>query len=605
MTSNAKLLLREYFGHTSFRPSQEEAIQYLMNGQDLLAVMPTGAGKSVCYQIPALMMEGITLVISPLISLMKDQVTALMQNGIMAAYLNSSLSSVEYYDILRRGAEGEYKLLYVAPERLESPAFLQLCAGLKISMVTVDEAHCISQWGQDFRPSYQKIAAFVAGLPSRPVVSAFTATATERVRRDIISMLGLRSPHQIVTSFDRENLYFAVQRPLDKEAALLTFLRQHRGSSGIIYCLTRKTVEYVCQFLQERGFSALRYHGGLSQEERQHNQEEFLFDRCQIMVATNAFGMGIDKSNVSYVLHYQMPASLEGYYQEAGRAGRDGTACDCVLLFNEKDVSTARFLIEQGEAQEAEKDKVTAALLKHNRFRRLKRMEQYCTGTGCLRQFLLGYFGERMEHSCGNCSSCLSGYEERDATEDAQKFLSCIVRVERAGYRPEQEVVYQILQGVNSGAVEQLKLNTLSTFGLLKGLPKLEMDRLSRRLEECGMLTVSGKLHPVLSVTAKARPLLYGKQKLVLRQPKAEKTFRPMPKMAADPVCYQKLVELRVKLARHDGIPPSLVVNDAVLREICRRKPRTMKEFRAIPGVSRMKADRYGKDFLAFLKNET
>lgn len=605
MTSSALLLLREYFGHPSFRPSQEEAISCLMSGRDLLAVMPTGAGKSVCYQIPALLMEGVTLVISPLISLMKDQVTALVQNGISAAYINSSLSSQEYFDALQRAVMGEYKLLYVAPERLVNPSFLQFCSNITISMVTIDEAHCISQWGQDFRPSYLRIADFVAQLPRRPVLSAFTATATERVRQDITSMLRLKKPHRIVTSFDRDNLYFEVQRPIDKEAALLRFLRQHQGSSGIIYCLTRKSVEKVCDFLLERGFSASRYHGGLSPEERHHNQEDFLFDRRTIMVATNAFGMGIDKPNVSFVIHYHMPASLESYYQEAGRAGRDGTASDCILLFHERDVKLARFLIDHAEPPEAENDeasKQTAEILRQNRLQRLRMMERYCMGTGCLRQFLLGYFGERMEHSCGKCSSCLSGYEDADVTEDAQKLLSCIIRVERAGYQPEKKLIYQILLGQDSEMVRTLKLNTLSTFGLMKHVDRTQLEQLTLRLEERGLLTVSGEQLPILAPTQRAKGLLFGGQKLTLRRPKEVKVIRPAPKTGVDPVLYQKLVELRKKLSNREGIPPSMVFNDTVLREICRRKPLTRKEFRRIPGVPFLKAEKYSKDFISLMK---
>lgn len=606
MTPSSLLLLREYFGHASFRPSQEEAIDHLMNGHDLLAVMPTGAGKSVCYQIPALLMEGVTLVISPLISLMKDQVTALVQNGISAAYINSSLSGTEYYEILRRAAGGEYKLLYVAPERLQTPSFLQFCVSISISMVTVDEAHCISQWGQDFRPSYLKIADFVGQLPHRPVLSAFTATATERVRRDIVTMLRLRTPHRIVTSFDRENLYFEVLRPLDKEAALLRLLRQRQGSCGIIYCLTRKSVETVCTFLQERNFSATRYHGGLSAEERQSNQDDFLFDRKEIMVATNAFGMGIDKSNVSFVIHYHMPASLESYYQEAGRAGRDGTASDCILLFREQDTRLAQYLIDHADPPESEDkaSKEMAESLKRNRIQRLRMMEHYCTGTGCLRQFLLNYFGEPLEHSCGKCSSCLSGYEDIDVTEEAQKLLSCVIRVERAGYQAEKNLVFQILRGECTPPIQQLKLDTLTTFGLMKAANKAQLEQLTLRLEERGMLTTSGEAFLILSPTERAKSLLWGRQKLTLRRPKEIRPIRPASKPGVNPVLYQKLVELRKKLAHREGIPPAMLFSDTVLREICRRRPTNKKEFRKIPGVPFLKAEKYSKDFIALLQKE-
>lgn len=600
MRSEAVMMLRNYFGHPAFRPSQEEAVKALLGGRDLLAVMPTGAGKSVCYQLPSLMMEGITLVISPLISLMKDQVTALLQNGISAAYINSSLTSAEYYEVLRNASAGAYKLLYVTPERLQNPGFLQMCRGISISMVTVDEAHCISQWGQDFRPSYLKIADFVDQIPRRPVVSAFTATATERVRRDIASMLRLKKPHRIVTSFDRENLYFEVQHPIDKEGALLKILRQRAGSCGIIYCLTRKEVEKVCAFLQERGFSAARYHGGLSDQERHQSQEDFSNDRVEVIVATNAFGMGIDKSNVHFVVHYQMPLSLENYYQEAGRAGRDGSASDCILLYHEKDLTTAQFLIEQSDLHsEPETDKRTAELLKKARLRRLHLMKSYCTGTGCLRQFLLAYFGQRMERSCGCCSSCLSDYEEADVTIDAQKFLSCIVRVEQAGYLPTRSLVYDILWGKRTQTIADLKLDGLSTFGLMKKVPSLELDRLTHRLEECQMMDIFNEDCPTFVRLDRSNGVLFGRQRLTMRRPKQVHPLRPAPKPGVDPVKYQRLVELRKRLANRAGIPPYLLFSDVVLREICRRNPHNRKEFQSIPGITPAKADQYWKDFVA------
>ncbi|MCD8146586.1 MAG: DNA helicase RecQ [Clostridiales bacterium] len=595
-------LLREYFGHDSFRPSQKEAIDCLLNRRDLLAVMPTGAGKSVCYQIPALMTEGVTLVISPLVSLMKDQVTALVQNGVPAAYFNSLLTSAQQAEALRRGAEGRYKLIYVAPERLTSPAFLRFCQTVPIAMVTVDEAHCVSQWGQDFRPSYLEIAGFLNALPRRPVVSAFTATATQRVRRDIIQLLGLRDPHQIVTSFDRKNLYFEVRKPRDKNAVLLELVQKRSGNCGIVYCQTRKAVEAVCDLLQQHEVPATRYHAGLSKEERLQNQEDFLFDRKPVMVATNAFGMGIDKSNVSYVIHYNMPASLENYYQEAGRAGRDGSAADCILLYSPRDVNTARFLIQQSEP--AEQSPEQAETLRKRQLHRLGQMEDYCTQAGCLRRFLLAYFGEKSPAPCGNCSGCLAGWEDVDITKEAQKLLSCVRRVERAGYQPTKELVFQILRGEKSEALTLLKLDQLSTFDILDKGESNRLEAVTQRLLDRGMLQQTGTVCPVLSLTDRAKPLLAGRQTLTLKQkrPKPPKTVRPVPNAEVDSVLFDQLREVRKKLANRAGVPAFVVFSDATLRAMCQTLPTTRKAFLSISGVSNAKCQRYAEDFLPVIR---
>lgn len=399
-------LLKQYFGYDSFRGGQEHAVDTLLAGKDLLAVMPTGAGKSICFQLPALCLPGITLVVSPLISLMSDQVMALKQMGVPAAYLNSSLSERQYALALQYAYQGRYKLIYVAPERLQTPSFLQFAQQMEISLLAVDEAHCVSQWGQDFRPSYLEIASFLSQLPHRPPVGAFTATATPQVRRDIVQQLGLRSPECIVTGFDRPGLCFSVQQPKDKLQALRRIVAQHTGESGIVYCGTRKNVEEVCQALLDDGIAATRYHAGLEPEERRRNQEEFLYDRAQVCVATNAFGMGIDKSNVRYVVHYNMPMDLESYYQEAGRAGRDGAQADCILLYSKQDVHLARFLLERKDPPEA-LDEEAQAQLRERDEERLKQMVFYSTTKRCLRQFLLRYFGQPAYGDCGNCGSCL------------------------------------------------------------------------------------------------------------------------------------------------------------------------------------------------------
>ncbi|MCD8189521.1 MAG: DNA helicase RecQ [Clostridiales bacterium] len=595
-------LLREYFGHDSFRPSQEEAIDCLLSGRDLLAVMPTGAGKSICYQIPALMAEGVTLVISPLVSLMKDQVTALVQNGVPAAYFNSLLTAAQQAEALRRGAAGRYKLIYVAPERLNTPAFLRFCQTVPIAMVTVDEAHCVSQWGQDFRPSYLKIAGFIDRLPRRPVVSAFTATATQRVRRDIMELLKLQNPHQIVTSFDRKNLYFEVQKPKEKNAALLELIQKRAGDCGIVYCQTRKAVESVCELLQQHEVPATRYHAGLPKAERLQNQEEFLFDRKPVMVATNAFGMGIDKSNVSYVIHYNMPASLENYYQEAGRAGRDGSAADCILLYSPRDVGTARFLIQQNDPVAESPEQADA--LRKRQLHRLGQMEDYCTQAGCLRRFLLAYFGENSPASCGSCSGCLAGWVDVDITKEAQKLLSCVRRVELAGYQPTKDLVFQILRGEKSEALALLKLDQLSTFGILDKDESKRLEAVTRRLIDRGMLQQTGTVCPILTATDRARPLLAGRQTLTLKQkrPKPRKTVRPVSDAGVDTVLFDRLREVRKKLANRAGVPAFVVFSDATLRAMCRELPTSQKAFLAISGVSNAKCQRYAGDFLPVIR---
>ena len=401
----AQETLRKYFGHEAFRPGQEVMVNALTHHRDALGVMPTGAGKSMCYQVPALMMPGVAIVISPLISLMADQVAALKSAGVPAAYLNSSLTPRQMDLAMQRARQGAYKIIYVAPERLETPSFQAMAQSMPISLLAVDEAHCVSQWGQDFRPVYLRIADFVDSLPTRPVMGAFTATATERVRQDIIRLLRLQNPETVTTGFDRPNLYFEVIRPKNRDAALMDILRRKRGESGIVYCATRKAVEQVCDKLIRAGIDATRYHAGLSDEERKENQEKFQYDTCPVMVATNAFGMGIDKSNVRFVIHYQMPRSMEAYYQEAGRAGRDGEAAECILLYNGSDIFTAKWMIEHTEPNE----NMTAAeqsAVRYQDMNRLNRMVDYCTKPGCLRAFILRYFGENTAQDCGHCSAC-------------------------------------------------------------------------------------------------------------------------------------------------------------------------------------------------------
>ena len=434
-------VLQQYFGHSSFRPGQEQVVDAIVSGQDVLGVMPTGAGKSVCYQVPAMLMPGLTLVISPLISLMQDQVAALEEEGVHAACLNSALPEGLYSTILRAALEGDYKILYVAPERLLTDSFLYLAMHARIAFVAVDEAHCVSQWGQDFRPSYLKIAEFISRLPYRPVIGAFTATATEQVKQDIIALLQLNQPFTLTTGFDRPNLYFGVARPRDKERYIEEYILDHRDRSGIVYCATRKSVESVCKELRSVGISATRYHAGLTPEERSKNQEDFVYDRKRVMVATNAFGMGIDKSNVSFVLHYNMPKNLENYYQEAGRAGRDGERAECILLFSLGDVQTAKYFIQNSHDNDELTPEQAEAAARRDR-ERLDVMVGYCKTTRCLRSYLLDYFGEHHTGGCGNCSNCLMAEEaarqmEQRAAEAKQRAAASARRLaEKPRRRP-------------------------------------------------------------------------------------------------------------------------------------------------------------------------
>ncbi len=438
--------LAEYFGYHTFRPGQEALIEAIFDQRDALGIMPTGAGKSVCYQVPAVVLPGITLVVSPLISLMKDQVRALNAAGIRAAYLNSSLTFPQYCKALDNARHGMYKIIYVAPERLETEGFCAFARNADISLLAVDEAHCVSQWGHDFRPAYLNVAGFLAQLPRRPRVAAFTATATPAVREDIVSLLHLEDPEIVVTGFDRPNLYFSVERPEDKKAAVLTFVEQHRADSGIIYCSTRKNVESVTELLTRHGYDALRYHAGLSDEERMHNQDAFRFDEAKIMVATNAFGMGIDKQNVGYVLHYNMPKNLESYYQEAGRAGRDGSPATCLLLYGAGDVHTARYFIEQAAA-DADADDAVCRQQRRIEEQKLEQMRQYCFTGSCLRNYILEYFGERTSGRCENCGTC----RKRSA---AMKALGS----SPTGMTETEKTLYEILRSIRADFAKKYQL---------------------------------------------------------------------------------------------------------------------------------------------------
>lgn len=477
-------ILQEYFGYDQFRPGQSTIIEAILHGRDAFGVMPTGAGKSVCYQVPALLLSGVTIVVSPLISLMKDQVTSLVQSGIPAAFLNSTLTPGQYRTALRYAAQGRYKLIYVAPERLLTDEFLALTAQIEISMLTVDEAHCISQWGQDFRPSYRKICELMECLPKRPIVSAFTATATKEVREDIIQQLRLRQPEMVVTGFDRPNLYFSVRKPKSKLAELDRYLSQHEDDAGIIYCSTRKNVEKVCEYLNHKGYRATRYHAGLQEEERMRNQEDFLYDRRSIMVATNAFGMGIDKSNVSFVIHYNMPKNMESYYQEAGRAGRDGSEAECILLYSGQDVALQQYLIDQDTGREEMSEQEKVQVREKDR-RLLKQMTFYCNTKYCLRQYILQYFGEKSYRPCGKCSICLG---EESVAEKARPLVPPKPERSVVSKGPVDETLYKRLRRVRN---QIARANQLPSYVILSDASLRDMSsKMPITREE--MMEVSG-----------------------------------------------------------------------------------------------------------------
>lgn len=597
-------LLKEVFGYDGFRIGQEPLVDALVSGRDAMGIMPTGAGKSICYQLPALMLPGITLVISPLISLMKDQVSALVQSGVRAAYLNSSLTEGQTAKAIANAVDGVYKIIYVAPERLFTPRFQYFAARAQISMVCVDEAHCVSQWGQDFRPSYLEIARFVESLPVRPVVGAFTATATDTVRRDIVELLKLNDPVCVVTGFDRPNLYFGVKEPRDKYAAVTDYLCAHPDASGVIYCLTRKTVEEVHARLCADGYRAARYHAGLSPEERRSSQDAFLFDDVRIMVATNAFGMGIDKSNVSFVLHYNMPKNLESYYQEAGRAGRDGQPADCILLYGKRDVATNRFFIEQDQENDA-LDEETRRAVRLKEEERLRQMTFYCRSQRCLRAFMLEYFGEQAPPRCGNCSVCRGKTEKVEITREA-RITFLFVRDLR--YPVGAAAVCDALRGVESEGVVRHKLDGMRGFGLLRSVPAARMREIMDHLIASGYLVRSAGKYPTLTLGAPAYEVLEYGGTIVLYTAKSgteqEKTSargtRRLPD-AADPQLFEQLRSLRAKLAKSVGIPAFVIFTDATLHAMSAQKPHTMAEFLRVPGVGSKKAEQYGRDFLRLI----
>lgn len=610
-------VLKHYFGYEEFREGQELLIDSILSGQDTLGIMPTGAGKSLCFQVPALVMNGISLVISPLISLMQDQVSALNQAGVHAAYLNSSLTAGQYYKALSYAREGRYPIIYVAPERLLTEEFLDFAIQAEIVMVVVDEAHCVSQWGQDFRPSYLKILEFVKRLPKRPILSAFTATATKEVRDDIIDILMLREPNVVTTGFNRPNLWFSVQAPKDRYATMKNYIECHPGQSGIVYCLTRKTVEEVVRRLQEDGFLVTRYHAGLSDAERKRNQEDFIYDRKTLMVATNAFGMGIDKSDVRFVIHYNMPKNIESYYQEAGRAGRDGEPAECILLYGGQDVVTNQFFIDNNQDNN-ELDFVTRELVKERDRDRLRKMTFYCFTNECLRDYILRYFGEYGGNYCGNCSNCLSQFEQSDVTEIARGLIGC---VENCRQRYGVNVIVDTVHGANTAKIRQYRMDENAWYAKLDKIPVFKLRQVMNYLLLNEYLRLTGDEYMLVKLTEKSRPILEGGERIVMKMAKEQE--RPAKVKSgnkrdrksaavilagadfteADEMLFEKLKILRMEIAREEKVPPYIVFSDKTLTHMCIIKPKTKDEMMTVSGVGEYKFEKYGERFLACVNN--
>ena len=592
-------VLKRYFGYSSFRNGQEELVDALLSGRDVLGIKPTVAGKSLCYQITAIMMSGTTLVISPLISLMKDQVNALVQQGVSAAYLNRSLTDAQYNKALENAKLGKYKIIYVAPERLESSSFLRFAMNADISLIAVDESHCVSQWGQDFRPSYLNINAFISRLAHRPVIGAFTATATEEVKSDIIRLLSLNTPTVVTTGFDRPNLFFSVLRPNKKSEELLKLIRERKNQSGIVYCSTRKKVEQGCDLLNKRGISATRYHAGLEDEERVKNQDDFVYDRKSVMVATNAFGMGIDKSDVRFVIHYNMPKNIESYYQEAGRAGRDGEDADCILMYSKADVSTCKYFIENNNDNDGLSPE-QKEFFRQREEERLKQMVFYCTTSDCLRGYMLKYFGDEHKESCGKCSNCLTEFEVVDVTVEAQKILSCIIRT---GQNYGVKMVTDVLRGIPSDRIIRARLNRQSTFGIMEDAKVTEIKYIIEKLEEQGYIISVGAGKPVLRVTEMSYPVLRGNASVKIRKAKQLKSKAQKADIhAVDPELFEALKDIRMSFAKKKGVPAFVIFSDATLAEMCRVMPTTEAEFLSVSGVGANKLEKYGDAFLRVIR---
>lgn len=585
MLNKARQILQKFYGYEDFRPGQKKVVESLLNRNDTVAIMPTGAGKSICFQIPALLFEGVTLVISPLISLMKDQVDSLRQLGIAAVYINSSVSKAQLYKDLQDISAGFYKIIYIAPERLTSEYLPDSFKNLNISMVAVDEAHCLSQWGHDFRPSYRNILNFTNSLRIKPIISAFTATATPEVKTDIINLLGLKQPNVFVTGFDRPNLYFSVLRGEVKDKFVIDYVKKHQDEAGIIYVGTRKDVDALQVLLEIKGIKAGRYHAGMTDEERNQMQEDFLYDNLSVMVATNAFGMGIDKPNVRYVIHYNMPKNMEAYYQEAGRAGRDGLSGNCILLYSPQDTQLQKFLISKSTESE---------IRQQLEYKRLQSMVDYCHTPQCLRAFILHYFGEfDVEEHCDNCSNCKLEGELIDITIDAQKVLSCVYRMhERFGVK----MIAEVLKGSKSAKVKQFNFERLSTYGLMKERKLKDISDLILRLSAMQYLDITESQYPVVTLNELSWQVLRGQKKVwqkmvIVKKAKAKSEL------------FEALRSLRKELAIKEKLPPYMIFSDATLTQMATDKPTDLELMKNIRGVGEFKLQKYGEEFLTVIKS--
>ncbi|WP_287529521.1 DNA helicase RecQ [Megamonas sp.] len=585
MLNKARQILQKFYGYEDFRPGQKKVVESLLNKNDTVAIMPTGAGKSICFQIPALLFEGVTLVISPLISLMKDQVDSLRQLGIAAVYINSSVSKAQLYKDLQDISAGFYKIIYIAPERLTSEYLPDSFKNLNISMVAVDEAHCLSQWGHDFRPSYRNILNFTNSLRIKPIISAFTATATPEVKTDIINLLGLKQPNVFVTGFDRPNLYFSVLRGEVKDKFVIDYVKKHQDEAGIIYVGTRKDVDALQVLLEIKGIKAGRYHAGMTDEERNQMQEDFLYDNLSVMVATNAFGMGIDKPNVRYVIHYNMPKNMEAYYQEAGRAGRDGLSGNCILLYSPQDTQLQKFLISKSTESE---------IRQQLEYKRLQSMVDYCHTPECLRAFILHYFGEfDVEEHCDNCSNCKLEGELIDITIDAQKVLSCVYRMhERFGVK----MIAEVLKGSKSAKVKQFNFERLSTYGLMKERKLKDISDLILRLSAMQYLDITESQYPVVTLNELSWQVLRGQKKVWQKMVIVKKA-------KAKGELFEALRSLRKELATKEKLPPYMIFSDATLTQMATDKPTDLELMKNIRGVGEFKLQKYGEEFLTVIKS--
>jgi ATP-dependent DNA helicase RecQ len=575
----AQQFLQSHFGYSSFRTGQEQAIHSVLNGKNTICVMPTGGGKSICYQIPALVLSGASIVISPLISLMKDQVDALEQAGISATYINSSISYNEANQRMNEAIEGKYKLLYIAPERLESYEFMEDLKKMEIPMVAVDEAHCISQWGHDFRPSYRHIQSLISSLPQQPVVLALTATATPKVREDICHLLDINEKNTIITGFERENLSFSVIKGQDRLQFLKEYLKKNEKEAGIIYAATRKNVDQLYERLRKANIDVARYHAGMGDAERNREQERFLEDKATVMVATSAFGMGIDKSNIRYVIHFQLPKNMESYYQEAGRAGRDGLPSECILLHSSQDVQIQRFLIDQS----SERGRMTQELEK------LQQMVDYCHTESCLQEFILKYFGETETESCGRCGNCIDSRASIDVTKEAQMVMSCVIRM---GQRFGKSLTAQVLTGSKNKKITELGFGSLSTYGIMKEKSAKEISDFIEFLISQELIGVEHGTYPTLFVAPKGKDVLVGNQLVHRREAVVVK------QVSKDDPLFEELRNVRKQIAESEKVPPFVIFADSALKDMCAKLPLSSEEFLKVNGVGENKLKKYGEIFL-------